>query len=239
MQRLKNRNKQIPNGFTYRQAEIGWDSKRVLGLHPSFDTLTRSVMSARKANPHHAQKHKWALDFEGVALDVENYNVKVCLANGWTSYLTEPGGGAPPFSIAQSLQNQKQLGVAVSVVKKLWAGVKTLNAWLDSGEPPVAKELSEKRAAICASCNLNGKGDFSSWFTIPASGAIKRQLEVLTARQISTSIDEKLNVCTGCLCPLKVKVHAPMQFIKAELSPEVVAELRTGKSCWIISEMAA
>lgn len=208
-------------------------------MHPSFDTLVRAVISARKANPHHAAKNKWSLDFDTVANEVEQFQVKVCLAGGWTKYLTEGVSGAPPFSRAQSLANQKQLGVAVEKVKKLWAGVKTLNDWLDSEEPPVPTEQSERRAAICADCHLNGKGDFSSWFTVPASGAIKRQLERLSQRNISSTQDEKLNVCTACLCPLKVKVHTPMKFITPHMSNETIAELKGGKNCWIIAEMGS
>lgn len=239
MQRLKSREKQIPNGFWFRMPAISWDSRKVLGLHPSFDTLVRAVQSARKANPAHASKHKWSLDKETIANEVEQFQVKVCLAAGWTSYLTEGGGGAPPFSLAQRLPDQKQLGAAVGKIRKLWAGVKTLNDWLDSEEPPVETEQSERRANICVQCPMNGQGDFSSWFTVPAAGAIQRQLERLNQRKISSTQDSKLNVCTACLCPLKVKVHTPMKFIKTHLSPEVIAELRGGKDCWIISELGA
>lgn len=237
MQRLKSRNRQIPNGMWYRQVEINWDSRKVLGLHPSFDTLVRAVQSARKANPHHAAKHKWTLDSAAIANEVEAFQVKICLAAGWTSYLTEGGNAAPPFSKVQSLANQKQLGAAVEKVKRLWTGVKTLNDWLDSKEPPVEKDLAEKRAATCVACKMNGEGDFTSLFTAPAAGAIKRQLERLSQRNISTSLDDKLRVCTACLCPLKLKCHTPMKYITPHLSDGVMDDLRKGNNCWIVSEM--
>lgn len=239
MQRLLSRSRQIPNGLTFRQSQISWDSRRALGLHPSFDTLVSAVLSARRANAAQSAQHKLSLDRATVEMEVETYNVKVCLANGWMNYLTEAGGGsAPPFNKAQSLLNQKQLGVAVEKVKRLWAGVKTLNDWLDSGEPPVEQEFAEKRAAVCVACPLNGSGDFSAWFTVPASGAIKRQLERLEQRKIFTSQDAKLNVCTACLCPLKVKVQTPMKFIKSHLLPEVVEDLKGGNNCWILAEIS-
>ena len=238
MQRLKSRQKQIPNGFFFRQPEINWDSRKVLGLHPSFDTLTRAVISARAANPHYVAKHKWSLDYDTVAMEVEMFQVKVCLSAGWTSYLTDSGGGAGvPFSKAQSLANQKQLSAAVGAVKKLWAGVKSLNAWIDSGEPPVDIELAEKRAATCVQCKLNGKGDFSRWFTVPVASAIKRQQEILLQREIKTSQDDKINVCEGCLCPLKVKVHTPMKFIAPNMTPEIINDLKPGNNCWVLAEM--
>lgn len=237
MQRLKSREKQIPNGFWFRMPAISWDSRKVLGLHPSFDTLVRAVQSARKANPAHTTKNKWSLDKEAIANEVEQFQVKVCLAAGWTQYLTEGGGGTPPFSHSQSLANQKQLGAAVEKVKKLWAGVKTLNEWLDSGEPPVEPELSEKRAATCIACPLNGQGDFTSWFTRPAADVIAKQIARLTERKISGSLDSKLGVCAACLCPNVLKTKTPMKFIKPHLSQEVISDLRGGKDCWIIAEL--
>jgi hypothetical protein len=239
MIRLKSRNTQIPNGLFFKQPEINWDSRKVLPLHPSFSTLVNAVISARRANPHHAKQHGWSLDQNAVGDEVDAFNAKVCTAMGWTKYLAEIGGGAPPpFNQAQSLLNAKQLSAAVGEIKRLWAGVKTVNDWLDSGAPPVAIEHAEKRAAICADCNLNGKGDFSKWFTKPAADAIKRQLERLHERKITTSKDASLQVCEACLCPLKLKVHAPMSFIQPHLSNEVMNDLRNGRNCWIISELA-
>lgn len=235
--RLKNLNSQIPNGFKFRQPEIAWDSKTVLGLHPSFNSLVTAVMSARAANPHHATKHKWRLDRAGVEHDVEQFNVRLCQANGWTKYLADAGGGGAPFPSSQSLPDQKQLSVAVASVRKLWAGIKTLNNWLDSGEPPVETELSEKRAATCVACPMNGKGDFTSWFTKPAAAVIQKQIERLQERKITGSLDDQLGVCSGCLCPNRLKTKTPMKFIKPHLSDEVIAELRNGKDCWIISEL--
>src|SRR6185436_1921416 len=96
MQRLKSRSHQIPNGMYFRQPQINWDSRKVLSLHPSFDTLVRAVIAARKANVHYAEKFKWSTDYDTVANEVELFQVKICQSMGWQSYLTEGGGGAPP-----------------------------------------------------------------------------------------------------------------------------------------------
>lgn len=237
MQRLKNPQMQIPNGFFFRQPEINWDSRKVLGLHPSLDVLTRALISARAANPHQVGVHKWSLEFPIVRQEVELFQVKICLANRWTKYLTDGGGGAPPpLSKAQSILNVKQLSAAAGKVKKLWAGVRTLNEWLDSEEPPVETALSESRAATCVACPLNGKGDFTAWFTTPAAAAIKRQIERMQQRNISGTLDDKLGICEACLCPNVLKTKTPMKFIKPHLSDEVIQELKVGKDCWIISE---
>lgn len=238
-QRLKSKDKQIPNGFYFRHVEINWDSRKVIGLHPSFSTLVSAVMGARKANPSHAAKHKWALDRAGVENDVELFQVKVCLANGWTNYITESGGGAPPpLSQSRTPEDQRLLDVAATKAKKLWAGVRTLGDWLDSGEPPVEKSLAESRAATCVACPQNGKGDLSSWFTKPASAAISRQLAKMQERNISTTKDAELNVCELCLCPLKLKVQTPIKFIKPYMAPDTIRELKEkGKDCWLPKEL--
>jgi len=238
MQRLKSRQKQIPNGLFFRQPEIRWDSKKVLGLHPSFETLVGAVISARSANPHHVAQHKWSLDRGAVGDEVEAFNVRVCLSMGWTAYLTDIGGGAPPpFLPTTSPADQRLLDVAASKARKLWAGIKTLNAWLDSGEPPVPADQSAKRAATCVACPLNGSSDLTSWFTIPAAASIKRQLERMQKRNISTSLDDKLGVCSACLCPLKLKVQTPLKFIQPNMSGETLNDLRRGANCWLVSEL--
>lgn len=238
MQKLKSRQKQIPNGYYFREPSINWDSRKVLGLHPSFDTLVRAVISARRANPHQAAEHKWSLDPAVVGDEVEAFQVRLCLSMGWVNYLTDLGGGAPPpFSQSTSPQDQRLLDVAVAKSKKLWSGIKTLNAWLDSGEPPVPTEQSENRASTCIACPLNGSGDFTSWFTIPAVAVIKRQIEKIQERKIIGTQDAKLGVCSACLCPLVLKTKTPMKFITPNLSDAVISELRKGKDCWVLAEI--
>jgi hypothetical protein len=240
MNRLKSRQRQVPNGLTFRQPQIKWDSRKALGLHPSFDTLVNAVLSARKANSGQSAQHKLSLDRATVEMEVEMYNVKVCLANGWLDYLTDSGGGqSVPLAQSRSPEDQKLLDVAAKSARRLWSGVKITSDWKDSGEPPVSKELAESRAATCVACPLNGQGDLTKWFTIPASAAIKRQLEWLSGQKLVTSVDDKLNICEACLCPLKLKSWTPFKFIKAHLAPDVIDELRKGRDCWQLKELEA
>lgn len=228
---------QIPNGFYFRQPEIKWDSKKSVGLHPSLDVLTRAVIGARMAHPHYVQKHGWATDFASVRQEVETFQVQVCLANGWLNYIADSGGSAPvPLSQPPSPQDVKLLAAAAGKARKLWAGVKTLHDWLESNEPPVESSLSESRALICLDCPQNGKGDLTTWFTAPAAAAIRRQLQILQDRRISSKHDGELQVCEACLCPLKLKIHTPMKYIKPHLSDEVINDLKRGKNCWILAE---
>jgi hypothetical protein len=239
MPTLRNPQKQIPGGgYDFRQPEISWHARKTLGLHPSLDVVTRSLISARKAHPHHAQKHNWAMDFNSVHAEVVAYNVRVCQAMGWTTFLTDPdGGGGPPFSSSQSLLDAKQLDVAVGTIKRLWSGIKSVNDWLDQNAPAVSSEQAEKRAAVCVACPMNGQGDFSKWFVAPAAAAIKRQLEKLQNRKLATSQDDKLNICTGCLCANKLSVWVPAEIKLAHMAPETKAALH--ESCWVLAEERA
>lgn len=234
--RLKSRVKGIPHGLRFNIPEINWSSVNAVGKHPSWETLVQAIISARNANPHHRDKHKWATDVESVANEVDAYNTKLCLDNGWNQFVMGVGGGSPPRPPSYA-SDGRQLSAAVSGIRKLWAGLKTTGDWIDSGQPPVPIDQAEKRAAVCAACPVNGKGEFTEWFTVPASNAIKRQLEKLTARGLSTTKDDSLQVCKACLCPLKLKVHTPIQFVQQHLTNEVIAALKGGNNCWIISEM--
>ncbi len=235
---LKNPNLQIPGGgFDFRQPEISWSARKVLGLHPSLAAVTQALIRARKAHPDRVKKHNWSTDYNSVFQEVKQFNVKVCMAAGWTNYLTESGGGGGPFPHPQSLLNPKQLGAAVSEIKKLWSGLKSTNEWLDTNAPAVASELSEKRAVTCVACPMNGAGDFTKWFTAPASASIKRQLEKVQERKLSTTQDDKLNICEACLCPLKLIVHIPIEIKIAHMTPEAKASLHP--SCWVLSEAQA
>src|SRR5437870_107142 len=88
MLRLKDRNRQIPNGLVYTQHETGWDSIKVLGKHPSLDRLTDSLIAHRSGNPWLVKKHKWNTERNAVMMEVELYNAQVCKANGWTDFIT-------------------------------------------------------------------------------------------------------------------------------------------------------
>ena len=62
----------------------------------------------------------------------------------------EAGGGLPPKSKPPTPKEQEQVSVAGHKAAKIWSGVKTLNEWIDSGEPPVVQELASSRAFVCS-----------------------------------------------------------------------------------------
>lgn len=241
MFRLKSRVRPIPNGLRYAMPEINWNSVKVVGKFPSWEVLVNAVVAARAGNPHHREKHGWSLDVETVAGEVDAYNTQICLSQGWNQFVIGGDGGAAPRPLPQprSPEQEKLLSAAVKKASKIWSGVKTLSSWIDSGQPPVDSVLSESRAKTCLECPLNGPGDFTSWFTVPAAAAIKRQIERLHQKNISGTMDDKLGICTACLCPLVVKTKTPIEFIKNNLSGEAIDEIRKGKDCWILKELGA
>lgn len=223
------------------QPEVGWDSTKVVGKHASWETLVNAVVAMRLANPVQQKTHKWATDVVSVANEVDAYNARICRDNGWNQFLMT---GAPPAAIIPvptkvDPDREKLLSVAAKKATKIFSGIMTLNEWLDSGEPPVPMEQAESRAATCIACHLNGSGDFTSWFTIPAAAAIKRQIERMHQREIKGSTDDRLGVCGACLCPLVLKTKTPIKFIKDKISDSTVDELRKGNDCWVIKEMGA
>ena len=233
MSRLKSRQKFIPNGFVFYQPETKWRSP----ANASFEIVVQSLMAHRNAQPFLAKKHGWKLEHDEVADEVDAFNARICEQMGWMDYVQAPLGAAPPPKFpAPSPSDASKLAAVAGHVKKIWAGVRTLTDWIDSGEPAVPTDQSSARAAVCAICPKNTPGDFTTWFTKPAAEAIRRQIQKVEHRNLSTPYDDKINVCEVCLCPLKLKVHTPLSHINAHLTEDVLHDLERAPNCWIVSE---
>lgn len=116
------------------------------------------------------------------------------------------------------------------------SGAALLFEWEETGDVPADSVLSETRAQVCASCPQNQPGEFSKWFSYSISEMYRKKFAKLVERNLSTSVDAKLNVCAACLCPLRLKVHAPINLIEKHLRPDVRAGL--DPRCWILYELA-
>lgn len=234
--RLISRQRQIPNGFKFIQPETAWQAPRFA----SFSVIVNSLINHRKTRPDLVASKKWSLDPEIVSNEVDEFNATLCARHGWTSYISDGSAEPPPPKSQALLQSEKSaIAAAAGKAKKIWAGLSTLTEWIDSGTPPVRRELAESRAAACAACPKNGAGDFTSWFAKPASEAILKSMEKLKAMRLSTQNDQKINVCEVCLCPLKLKVHTPVEYIKGNMSKQVLEELKSVPGCWIPAEVGS
>lgn len=219
--RLKTRQLSIPGGLKFRQPEINWTPRP-----GSFTNMVGQIIKARSANPHYLAKYGWSLDPHVVADELDAFNAKICLDNGWTKYITT-GPGDPPPSRSPRPNLPQRLGNVV-------AGGSLLVEWILSREEAVAPELSEHRAGVCAACPLNVRGDLTRFFTLPASHAIRAELSRRSGWQLATTKDEQLAICEACSCPLKLKVHVPLKNILAKLPLPAFDALH--EQCWIRHE---
>lgn len=217
MPRLLDRSRQIPQGFQFYEPSTKWKPLP----WSSFDTIVDGVLYMRRANPYLAQKNKWNMDRNSIADEVDAYNAAICKAHGWDHFID--GGDLPnPSQRPHSL-----LRSGANVV----AGAKTLAAMFGEGGKPVVSEEADRRAKICVDCPQNGKGDWTRFFTVPASVTIKKQLAIIHDLSLTTPLDDQLGVCQACGCPLHLKVWAPLEHILKNQSADVESQLDA--RCWI------
>ena len=233
MLRLKDRQKSIPNGFKMYVAELKWSAP---GNFPSFTKVCDALQQVIQANPFLAQKNKWPTDRHSIEDWVDTYNATLCAKMGWDAYVAngDPGGSIPKSQ--PPMLNLQSLAAAAANAKELVSGAKTLIEWIDSKEGAVERDLAQSRALTCSTCPKNEEGDLTRWFTVSASELIRRQIEKAQERSLSTIHDEKLNLCSACHCPLKLKVHVPIEWITKRLTPAQMAKLKEAPHCWILEE---
>lgn len=142
---------------------------------------------------------------------------------------------APPPNPQVLPQTQGALAAVGDKIVRMASGVGVLIDWLGEGGQPVEKSIADKRASVCAVCPLNGKGDLTRYFTVPAAELVRKQIEQRKDLYLKTDFDEQLGICEACGCPLKTKVFVPIQYIGSHMSQEVKSELHS--SCWILSEL--
>lgn len=213
-----------PGGWQFYQPQTKWSAPNPIAN--TFDQQVTNIIKHRLANPATTVQFKLATDFNSVAAELDSYT-RTRLGMPPIS-LPKP---MPPPSVPQ-LSAVAQAGVAA--VKKIAAGAALLMEWEESGMPPVDASLSQARADICATCPKNEQGkSLTDYFTGPLSEKMRARFARLFAMNLTTTKDEQLNVCSACLCPLRLKVHTPMELILKRLKPEQRAEL--DPRCWILS----
>lgn len=229
MPHLKSRTAHPPHSFRFLQPETGQASEFV----GSFNFVVEQVVRLRKANPFLCERHGWSTDVVAVENEVDAYNTARCIAGGWKDFVVMDDGNPAPLYVMPA--QKKTMGVLRSAVaggSKVAAGVAILLDWLGNSGKPVAQEIADRRAGICAECPKNGNGGITSYFTQPIADKIKTQMEIRGELQLRTPHDEKLGVCEACLCPLKLKCWTPMEHIIVHTSDEVKKDLHP--CCWIL-----
>lgn len=230
MPRLLSRQKLIPNGFVFLQPQSGWKAPKNI----SFNRLVDMLVAHRKGNTYLVKKYGLSTDPKVVADEVDEYNALFCQKMGWLEYIDLAAGGQPSLSPFPLLNQGRSLPHGQGQFAKVAAGGGVIIDWVRSKEDAVPAELSEKRAAICAKCPLNEKGDWTRFFTVPVSNGIRFALQKARGWNLTTSHDEELIVCSACDCPLPLKVHMPIQRIISKIPDDSKEALHP--DCWIRKE---
>jgi hypothetical protein len=199
----------------------------------SFDVVVSTLIAARAANPALVKQFGWSLDYEAVANEVDESNAAHCIRNGWTNYVIggDQGGAPAQVPFPRSRPAPPTLSQKLSNVA---AGSEVIVEWVKSGAEAVPQEQANARAAICAVCPLNGKGGWESYFTVPASNAIRAALRHRGEFGLSTPYDDRLGVCEACSCPVALKCHTPFDKFYNHMTQQAKDGL--DPACWIRTE---
>lgn len=208
-------------GWIYFCPQTGWSAPSPKSS--TFSQTVQLIIKHRRENPAMMIRHRWSIDPSAVGMELEMF--------------TRLRIGAPlPQPIAPTFAGSfSALNASVSDIKKLAAGAGLLVAFDASGLPPVAAELSTKRAAVCAACPLNSNSKFEQWRTIPSANSLAARLTRLEALRLKTPSDVSLGLCEATYCPSAKLVHVPMEVISRRLKEDVRSGLAS--ECWILKEV--
>lgn len=238
--RLKSRQQCPPNGFLYEDKHTGWKNwESSPGSEWDFRATCMALQQHRINNK--ARYPYLITDYKAIEDDVDEKNADRCsMIPGAQIYIMDVGGASPKPAAPLS----QPVAVVAGQLKQVSSGARALDAWRNS-KTAVSAEQSEARAKVCSDrgvdetgkpfgCPKNSDGDWRKLFIAPVAAIITRQIEEAIERDLKTSLDDRLNVCMACGCPLRSKVHVPGEFVTMGLTPEIKAEL--DPKCWIISE---
>lgn len=85
MPRLRDRQRQIPNGFQMELEPVGYKAPR----YASFDVIVDAVTRVIQANPDKAAKYHWPLTRPQVADWVDEHNARLCASYGWKDFIND------------------------------------------------------------------------------------------------------------------------------------------------------
>jgi hypothetical protein len=226
---LKSRRMFPPGGWQFFQPETNWFPPGGL----TFDQTVDAIIKHRNANPRFDLPN----DVGSVSAELDEFTcLRIRNDPNYCDGFHVPGGDvtkkAPQPSWLQA--QSRKLANAAGSGKKVAAGIAILIDWLGHGAKPVEKKMAESRAALCGGCPLNAPGDLTSFFTVPASETIRRQIEIKNDMKLETAWDKKLGVCTACACPLKTKCWTPLNHILKHMSTESIGKL--DPRCWMLKE---
>jgi len=228
--RLKNDYASPIGGWQHTDAQISSEAITVW----SCNELVEAVIARRRQNP----RFGLSLDHNLVKHEVMTQNAtRMQSINGGNHYLIQDDampGPAPGQQGFTQPRRARPSAAGNNRVRSIAAGVGTLLDWLGQGGEPVDLTLAEGRAQVCNDCPQNKPGDWLALFTEPVANKIRSQLAIKNDMELRTSVDDSLQVCQACLCPIKLKCWVPIGEILKHTSEETKAKL--DPRCWITKE---
>lgn len=230
MPRLKDRNRQTPGGHKFYDPVLKYRARQ----WASVDEIAAGLVRARQGNPALTQQHGWSTEIGAVTNEVDETIAKHCKQMGWTDFYVEDQPSPPPNFQRPSLPPQRlRLGQKLRNVAA--QGTPVLVDFIKSKEEAVPIKTAFRRAEICSSCPFNQKTkSLLDIFTVTASEAIRKSLEVARGWNLQLPNEYQLGVCERCSCPLPLKCWIPIERIREKISEEVRESLPD--FCWIIKE---
>lgn len=216
-------------GYQFRMPQIdpAWTNKYAM---VGFDASVQEIIRVRLANPAITAKHRLSVDPETVGRELLDFNRKRL---GINTASGSPGFFDPSRSPV-AVQGAAAGTRLIRRASQISTGIRTIKELLQSGRGPVPHELAETRAATCVQCPLHKKGDLIDYFVKPVADLLRHHIEEARELKLSTSLDNELNVCTACHCPMRTKVHFPLDIILKHIEKPEHDALAT--QCWIRTE---
>lgn len=208
-------------GWQFYQSQTGWQAPTPKSS--TFNQTVQLIIKMRRDNPALMVRHRWSVDTTAVGNELELFT------------RLRIGAPLPTPAIQMMASGYTAMSAAVSDIKRLAAGAGLLMAWDASGLPPVAAEVSTKRAEVCAACPLNSIAKLETWNTVPVAVSLKERLARLGSMKLTTPSDSKLGLCDAMYCPTGQLTHAPIEIISRRVKPEIRSIFAV--DCWILKEL--
>lgn len=231
-----------PGGWQFYQPETNWWAP--LPLANNFQAQVKNIIAHRQANP----RFNLPVDEATVSAELEAFTEarwrKTYSDRGMVKFLRESEEDKKkelPDTRPLSKPSTRVAGRAGGVVraavglggKALGMDTRGLEEWLGAGGKPVARELAENRAAVCAGCPANQRG-WRELLTVAAANRIALYLEQKHRLLLATPYDTALEECEVCHCVLTLKVWQPLEFALTSTDPE--EHRQKNPQCWIVTE---
>lgn len=231
-----------PGGWQFYEPATDWWAP--LPLANTFQKQVQNIIAHRKQNP----RFNLPVDEAAVGAELEAFTEarwrKTYSNRGMAKFMAESDEDKKkdwPGTKSSSSRGNPGAGLAGGAVraavglggKALGLDTRGLDEWLGAGGKPVAADLAEKRAAVCAECPVNQKG-WRELLTAPAARQIAHYLGQKHSLQLATPYDDRLEECAVCHCVLTLKVWQPLEFALTNSDPAEHA--KKNPNCWLVTE---